>query len=148
MTRLVCAVVLVAVAPAWAKTISITITQRAELRGTSLVVKATIGNTGDESAKAVTAHLRVGDKHVRGKTHDDVAPNTNFDEELVVETGTLGPGRWPYQVTVDYADANLYPFQALLVATQVGGNPPPAKVSVPEIKSDGIAESGPLNIEF
>jgi hypothetical protein len=148
MTRLVCAVVLVAVAPAWAKTISITITQRAELRGTSLVVKATIGNTGDESAKAVTANLRVGDKQVRGKTHDDVAPNTNFDEELVVETGTLGPGRWPYQVTVDYADANLYPFQALLVTTIPVENPPTAKLSVSKIESEGIADSGPLSIRL
>src|SRR5262249_26891235 len=41
-------------------------------------------------------------------------------------------------------DANLYAFQALLVTTLVVGNPPLPKLSVPEIKSSGIAESGPL----
>src|SRR5262249_35041751 len=80
--------------------------------------------------------------------HEDLAPNATFDEELVVPTGTLGEGRWPYSIAVDYADANAYPFQALLVATQIVGNPPAAKVLVPEIKSDGIAESGPLKIKF
>jgi hypothetical protein len=133
-------------APASAKTISITITQRAEMRGTNLVVSATVGNTGDESAKAVTANVRFGDKAVRGKTHDDVAPNATFDEELTIETGTLGPGRWPYQVTVDYADANLYPFQALLVTTIPIENPPTAKLSVSKIESSGIADSGPLTV--
>ena len=84
----------------------------------------------------------------RGKLHEDLAPNATFEEELTIATGTLGEGRWPYAIAVDYADANLYPFQALLVATQVVGNPPPAKLSVPEIKSNGIAESGPLSIKF
>ena len=131
-----------------AKTISITIGQRAELRGETLVVKTTVGNTGDEAAKSVAANLRFGDKQVRGKLRDELQPNANFEEELSIATGTLGEGRWPYQIAVDYADANLYPFQALLVTTTVVGNPPPAKLSVPEIKSSGIADSGPLDIKF
>jgi hypothetical protein len=147
MARLVCAVVLVAGA-AWAKTISITITQRPELHGTTLVVKATVGNTGDESAKAVAANVKFGDKQVKGKTRDDLAPNATFDEELSIETGPLGPGRWPYQVTVDYADANLYPFQALHVTTIPVENPPTAKMSVAKIESSGIADSGPLTIKL
>ena len=135
-------------AGAEAKTISITIGQKAEIRGENLVVKVSVGNTGDESAKSVAANLRFGDKTARGKLHDDLAPNATFEEELTVATGALGEGRWPYSVAVDYADANLYPFQALLVTTQVVGNPPTAKLTVPEIKSNGIAESGPLSIKF
>jgi hypothetical protein len=145
---LVCAVALVVAVPASAKTISITITQRAEQQGTKLVVHTTVGNTGDESAKAVTANLRFGDATVKGKTHDDLAPNASFDEDLAVETGTLGPGRWPYQVTVDYADANLYPFQALLVTTFPVGSPPTAKLSVAKIESSGIADSGSITIHL
>jgi len=145
---LVCAVVLGAGVPASAKTISITITQRAEQRGANLVVNLTVGNTGDESAKAVTPNLKFGDKQVKGKTHDDVAPNTTFEEELTIETGTLGPGRWPYQVRVDYADANLYPFQALLVTSLPIENPPTAKLSVSKIESEGIADSGPIDIRL
>src|SRR5262249_53484434 len=99
-------------------------------------------------AKNVVANVRFGDKSVKGKMHDDVAPNATFDDELTVETGTLGPGRWPYQVTVDYADANLYPFQALLVTTIAIENPPTAKLSVSKIESSGIAESGPVTIHL
>jgi hypothetical protein len=148
MRGIVWILVLGLAASAEAKTISITIGQKAEIRGENLAVKISVGNTGDESAKSVAANLRFGDKTARGKLHDDLAPNATFEEELTVPTGTLGEGRWPYSIAVDYADANLYPFQALLVGTQVVGNPPTAKVLVPEIKSDGIAESGPLRIKF
>jgi len=136
------------VAGAEAKTISITIAQKAELRGENLVVKTTVGNTGDEAAKSVAVNLRFGDKQVRGKLHDELQPTANFEEELSIATGPLGEGRWPYQIAVDYADANLYPFQALLVTMTVVGSPPPAKLSVPEVKSSGIADSGPLTIKF
>ena len=129
-----------------AKTISITIGQRAEMRGESLVVKATVGNLGDEAAKSVALNLRFGHRHVRGKVHEVLQPGATFEEELSIETGLLGDGRWPYQIAVDYADANLYSFQALLVTTTVVGSPPPATLSVPEIKSTGIARSGPLSI--
>jgi hypothetical protein len=148
MRGIVWIVVLGLVTGAEAKTISITIGQKAEIRGENLVAKITVGNTGDESAKSVAPNLKFGDKTVRGKLHDDVAPNATFEEELTIATGGLGEGRWPYAIAVDYADANLYPFQALLVATLVVGNPPAAKVLVPSMKSDGIAESGPLEIKF
>lgn len=95
MRGIACVLVLGLAAVADAKTISITIGQRAELRGESLVVKTTVGNTGDESAKAVAANLRFGDKAVRGKLHDDLAPNANFEEELTIPTGPLVEGRWP-----------------------------------------------------
>ena len=148
LVRITCALVLGLAARAEAKTISITIGQKAELRGESLVVKATVGNTGDESAKAVAANLRFGDKRARGKLHDDLAPNANFEEELTVPTGPLGEGRWPYEIAVDYADANLYPFQALLVTTTVVGNPPPAKLAVAEIASTGISDAGSLDLRL
>lgn len=141
-------VVLGLVAGAEAKTISITIGQKAELRGENLVVKATVGNTGDEAAKSVAVNIRFGDKHVKGKMHDELQPNASFEEELSIATGALGEGRWPYQIAVDYADANLYPFQALLVTTIVVGSPPPAKLAVPDIKSTGIADSGSLDVQF
>jgi hypothetical protein len=147
-TWLMGAVVLVLGAPASAKTISMNIGQTAELRADGLAVKANVSNTGDEAAKSVAVNLGFGDKKVRGKLHDDLAPNASFEEQLVVPTGTLGEGRWPYTVAVDYADANLYPFQALLVTTTVVGSPTPPKVSVPEIEATTIADSGPLSIRL
>ncbi len=148
MRGIACVLVLGLVAAADAKTISITIGQRAELQGENLVAHITVGNTGDESAKAVAANLRVGDKAVKGKLHDDLAPNATFEEDLTLATGTLGEGRWPYQIAVDYADANLYPFQALLVTSTVVGSPPPAKLSIPEIKADPISDSGSLSVKM
>jgi hypothetical protein len=135
---------------AWAdaKTISITIGQKAELRGENLVVKTTVGNSGDEAAKSVAVNLRFGDKHVKGKMHDELQPNASFEEELSIATGTLGTGRWPYQIAVDYADANLYPFQALLVTQIVVGSSPAPKLAVPDIASTGIADSGSLDVKF
>jgi hypothetical protein len=134
--------------PATAKTISITIGQQTEVRGDTLVAKTKVGNTGDEPAKAVTAMLRFGDKVVRGKLHDTLEDGASFDEELTLSTGPLGDGRWPYAIAVDYADANLYPFQALLMTTTVVGSPPPPKLSIPEMKADAIATSGSLAIRF
>jgi len=148
LLALACGVAVLGAAPARAKTISITIAQKTELRGTTLASTVTIGNTGDEAAKSVAPTLRFADKQARGKMRPELQPNTTFDEELTLEAGQLGEGRWPFQVSVDYADANQYPFQALLVTTLVQGNPPPAKVSVPEIASSGIAESGTLKIRF
>src|SRR5580765_7171961 len=142
MTRTwITAVVVCLAVVADAKTISITISQKTELQGERLVVKTTVGNTGDESAKAVAVNLRFGDDaKARGKLHDDLPPNGSFDEELSVPVGKLGEGRWPYRIAVDYADANLYPFQALLVTTVVVGSPPPAKLAVPEIAAPGGIE--------
>jgi len=133
---------------ATAKTISITIGQSTEVRGDSLVAKTKVGNTGDEPAKAVTAMLRFGEKVVRGKLHETLEDGSSFDEELTLATGKLADGRWPYAIAVDYADANLYPFQALLMTTTVVGNPPPPKLTIPEMKADPIASSGSLHIRF
>src|SRR5262245_55454145 len=146
---LACGLAMLLTGPAGAKTISITIGQRTEIRDGKLVVKITVGNTGDEAAKSVGTSVRFGDKQARGKLRDELLPNGSFEEELALDVPTLGEGSWPFEITVDYADLNQYPFQALLVTVLVVGNPPPAKVSVPEISAaSGIAESGTLQIRF
>jgi hypothetical protein len=141
-----CGIALCLPSVAAAKTISITIGQKAELRGDTLAVSATIGNTGDEAAKAVAVSLHFGDKAVRGKARDELPPSGSYEEELALAVGQLGEGRWPYEIRVDYADANLYPFQALLAYAFVVGNPPPAKITVAKFTAEPIGESGPLAI--
>ena len=105
-----------------------------------------VGNSGDEAALSVTPVLRFGDKEVRGKGKPSLGPNASFDEALTIPSGTLGEGRWPYRLAVDYTDQNQYPFQALQTQTAIIGNPPPAKVAVPAIKSEEIAGSGTLAV--
>ena len=132
--------------PAAAKNISITITQATRVVDGNLEANIKIGNSGDEAALSVVPTLRFGDKEVHGKGQASLGPNASFDETLSLPVGALGEGRWPYRLAVDYTDANQYPFQALQTQSVVVGNPPPAKVAVPAIKSEDIAGSGTLAI--
>ena len=133
-------------APAAAGTISITISQAVAVSADKLMVNLKVGNTGDEAALSVTPSLRFGDQGVRGKGKQSLAPNTSFEETLTLPVGSLGEGRWPYRIAVDYTDQNQYPFQALQTQAILVGNPPPAKIAVPAIKSDDIAGSGTLTL--
>ena len=133
-------------APAGAGTISITISQGVAVSADKLMVNLKVGNTGDEAALSVTPSLRFGDQVVRGKGKESLAPNTSFEETLALPVESLGEGRWPYRIAVDYTDQNQYPFQALQTQTVLVGNPPPAKIAVPAIKSDDIAGSGTLTL--
>jgi hypothetical protein len=131
-------------APAGAGTISITISQGVAVSADKLIVNLKVGNSGDEAALSVTPSLRFGDQVVRGKGKESLAPNTSFEETLTLPVGSLGEGRWPYRIAVDYTDQNQYPFQALQTQAVIIGSPPPAKVVVPTIKSGDIAGSGSL----
>ena len=133
-------------APAAAGTISITISQGVAVSADKLMVNLKVGNSGDEAALSVTPSLRFGDQVVRGKGKESLAPNTSFEETLTLPVGSLGEGRWPYRIAVDYTDQNQYPFQALQTQAILVGNPPPAKIAVPAIKSDDIAGSGTLTL--
>jgi hypothetical protein len=131
-------------APAAAGTISITISQQVALSEDKLTANLKVGNTGDEAALSVTPSLRFGDQVVRGKGKDTLAPNTSFEETLTLPVGSLGEGRWPYRIAVDYTDQNQYPFQALQTQAVLVGSPPPAKIAVPAMKSADIAGTGTL----
>src|SRR4029453_8623065 len=115
--------------PAEAGTITITISQTARLADGTFSVDVKVDNSGDEAALSVTPVLRFGDQEVRGKGKASLAPNSSFDETLSLPVGTLGDGRWPYRLAVDYTDQNQYPFQAVQTQTLLVGNPPPAKVT-------------------
>jgi hypothetical protein len=132
--------------PAVAGTISISISQTARLADGNLVVDVKVANSGDEAALAVTPSLLVGDKKVRGTGTPSLAPNGSHAETLTLPVGTLGEGRWPYRITVDYTDQNQYPFQALLAQPLVVGNPPAAKVAVPAIAATDVAGEGTLSV--
>jgi hypothetical protein len=82
----------------------------------------------------VTPILRFGDEEARGKGRASLDPDASFDEALSLPVGTLGEGRWPYGVAVDYTDQNQYAFQALQMQTLVVGSPPAAKVAVSAIR--------------
>ena len=134
------------VGSARAGTISISITQSTRLDDGNLIADVKVSNSGDEAALSVTPILQFGDKAVRGTGIPSLGPNASHQETLTVPVGTLGEGRWPYRIAVDYTDQNQYPFQALFAQALVVGSPPAAKVAVPAITNTDIAGSGTLSV--
>jgi len=140
------AVAFLAAAPACAGTISISMTPVPELRDGKLSVHLTVRNLGDEAAQSVAPALRFRETEARGKGTSSLAPQQSIEETLSLPVKDLGQGRWPYRVTVDYTDANQYPFQALHVLLATVGNPPPAKVLVSQISATPLATSGTIHM--
>jgi hypothetical protein len=143
-----CAVagVLAAAGPVRAGSISISIGPRVTFEGGNVVAHLHVTNGGDEAAHSVTPTLSFGDKRLRGDTKDQLAPNEAIDPVLTLPVGDVGQGRWVYRVTVDYTDANQYPFQALHVGLISLGSPPPAKVVVPGIQAEPVTSDGSLKV--
>jgi hypothetical protein len=131
-----------------AKTIAISVTPSTELHNHTLTARVRITNSGDESAHALTPILRFNDKQFRGATVSGLDPNQSTDEVLSLEVGTLTDGRWPFEIAVDYADANHYPFQALHTGLFQVGNPPVGKVVVSEVSPTSVAETGATRIRL
>jgi hypothetical protein len=143
---LVLLAVLAGAVPAVAGSISIGLTPVPILQDGKLTVALTVGNSGDEAARAVSPVLRLRDREARGATHDALAPRQTLEETLSLPAADLGSGTWPYRLAVDYTDANSYPFQALHVATVTSGNVPPAKIAVQEISAARFSASTTLHM--
>ncbi len=135
-------------APAAAKNISITLAPTVEVSAGTFTLRVKIGNAGDEAAQSVTPVLHFGEKETRGQTKQSLGPNESFDQSLSLPIGDLKPGRWPFQLRVDYTDAHQYPFQALQVNAVLVGQPPPAKMTVPLVKPDPLATTSPLHVRL
>lgn len=133
---------------AQAGSISITTTQSSRYADGKLVVSLTIANSGDEAAHGVSPVVRFRDAVVRGTRHDELAPGGSVNDELGLDVGALGPGRWIYSIAVDYADANQYPFQALQLGSVAIGDVGSAKVAATKVTAEPIAKEGDLTVEL
>ena len=142
------ALVLCLAGPAAAGSISISIQPVVELREGALSAQVKVSNVGDEAAQSVAVVLVFGDHKARGEIHPSLAVGGSMDAALSLPVGDLGAGRWPYQVAVDYTDANQYPFQAIHLGLVTVGSPPPAKVAVSEVMVDPLSSSGKLRIHL
>src|SRR5438309_11860 len=99
--------------PAAAGSISISIAPVVEPREGALSAQVKVSNVGDETAQSVAAVLVFGEHKARGEIHPSLAPGASVDAALSLPVGELGTGHWPYQIAIDYTDANQYPFQAV-----------------------------------
>src|SRR2546428_9828429 len=129
--------------PAVAGSISISILPVVELREGALSAQVKVSNVGDEAAQSVAAVLVFGEHKARGEIHPSLAPGASMDATLSLAVGDLGTGRWPYQVAVDYTDANQYPFQAIHLGLITVGSPPPAKMAGSGVKAGPPSHTGP-----
>ena len=134
--------------PAAAGSISISILPVVELRDGALSAQVKVSNVGDEAAQSVAAVLVFGEHKARGEIHPTLAPGASMDATLSLPAGDLGTGRWPYQVAVDYTDANQYPFQAIHLGLITVGSPPPARLAVSDLKADPLASTGTLHVRL
>jgi len=139
---LVCLTTCLTVAAARAGTISISITPDILYQDGKVTADVQAANSGDEPAHTVTAVLRLGDKEVRGPVNPSLPPSGTMHSELTLETAKLAPGQYPFQIAVDYTDANQYPFQALHVGLLNIGSTSPAKVTVRDVQAAPFASHG------
>jgi hypothetical protein len=140
------AIAWLAASEAFAGTISINVTHRAELSGGELQAVVSISNEGDETAHAVTPVLRFRGAETRGATQAKLPPKQPVEASLAVPAAALADGHWSYEIVVEYADANLYPFQALSVGMLAVGSPPGPKVAVPALASPVLATTAELPV--
>jgi hypothetical protein len=145
-TTLALAIAILVGAEAWAGTIAIQVSHRAELSKGELRAAVTLSNQGDEAAHAVTPVLRFRGAEIRGATQPDLPPKQPVEASLTLPAGSLADGHWPYEILVEYADANLYPFQALSVGMLAVGSPPLPKVAVPALASPMLVEHAELSV--
>ncbi len=114
---------------AHASFISIEIGSGAELLQNKLKVSVRVTNKGDESAGNVKTSIEAGGRRIYGKARKVLAPNEHFTEEFTNEVSFEKPGRYPVLISVDYTDANQYPFNAMTINYADYGDAPNARVT-------------------
>ncbi len=127
-------------------TISLVVSSSAELREGRLRVAVTIANAGDEAAANVRPTLSFLGRDVQASPLESLAPKGSFETALAIEVPALGPGRWPFRLAVDYADAGAHPFQTLQVAAIVLGEPGPVGLELGEIETTPIEDAGSVRV--
>jgi hypothetical protein len=130
--------------PAIAGNITLELLSQAELRETALVVRLAVRNSGDEAGRSMRAALVFRNRTVRSEVRPLLNPAETWEVALAMTDVEVGTGQWPYRITVDYVDANGYPFQALHVGALAVGSPPPPKVAVRAVTTPPLSTTGTL----
>jgi hypothetical protein len=146
--KLVTVLVIAAVgaSPTFAKNISITVAPTVTVSPGTVSMRLKVSNGGDEAAQSVQPILRFRDKEAKGAVHASLGPNEIMEDSLKLDVGDLGPGRWPFRLTIDYTDANQYPFQALQMIPVLVGTPAAPKLSISDVKAQPLTTTAGLSI--
>jgi hypothetical protein len=125
-----------------AGTISINTEVSVAVKGSALGVTLKITNTGDEAAQTIAPEVRLGNQRVRVPGRASLPPGEPLEATVEVPWDPAASGQWPLVTTVDYADANGYPFQALQVAIVSLGTASPSLVAVVDVTASPVATTG------
>jgi hypothetical protein len=145
MTRAAAAVLLwAAPGPALATTISLVTETTATFKPGAVSVAIKVTNAGDEAASSVTPAVRLFGQEGRAQPRASLRPGETMEAAVELPLAALLPGQWPLSATVDYADANGYPFQALQLALVSTPGATPSLVAVLGVEAEPIQGSGSL----
>jgi len=126
--------------------ITIETTTTVTVTGNTASIRITATNKGDEPANNVRMTLTFASKDLSGDLKDVIAIKGSYSSEFTVPIEFKKPGRYPIIVSVEYTDANLYPFSALSVSYLNYNNPANAMVSG-DISQLDLADKGKLSIK-
>lgn len=125
--------------------ITIETTTSVTVAGDNARVTITTTNKGDEPANNVIINLAFASKQFSGKLKDTLGIKESYTDEFTFPIEFKKAGRYPIIVTVEYTDANLYPFSALSVSYLNFNNPANARVSG-TISQTSIADKGKIAV--
>jgi hypothetical protein len=132
-----------------AGTIAISTDVAATVTPSGLSISLKIMNSGDEAARSVVPSvILAGGVPSRGQAVATLAPGQRLDAQIEVPWKEKRSGQWPLTTSVDYADGNGYPLQAVQVALITLGAPAPSLLALLEVDAPALAPSGDIHVRL
>jgi len=134
--------------PVLAGSITIRTEVTATAKANGLAVAVRVVNSGDEIAHSVIVGAAFRGQTARDSTGATLAPGGGMDVSLDLPWTEAMPGQWPLMTTVDYADANGYPFQAIEVAVVSSPGASPALLAAFDLDASPVATSSSVGVRL
>src|SRR3982074_2873679 len=132
-----------------AGTIALSPDVAATVTRSGLTISLKITNSGDEAAHSVVPSvIPAGGVPSRGQPAAALAPGQRLDVQIEVPWNDKRSGQWPLTTSVDYADGNGYPFQAVQVALITLGAPAPSLIALLVADAPALATSGDFHVRL
>jgi hypothetical protein len=140
--------VVAAATPTFAGTISLSTEVTTTLKPGAVTVAVKVTNSGDEAAQTVVPTLRFAGKDTRLPGIASLPPRQTMDASVELPFAQATPGQWPLVTTVDYADNNGYPFQALQVSLVSSPGALPALIAIVGMDAEPVHTTGRIRVRL
>jgi hypothetical protein len=131
-----------------AGTIAISTDVSATVTASGISIALKITNSGDEPARSVVPSVTLAGATSRAQEASTLAPGQRVDVPLEVPWKEKRSGQWPITTSVDYADGNGYPFQAVQVALITLGAPAPSLIALIGVEGPPVTMSADLHVRL